>query len=189
MKMNAWLAVGAVVWLVAANGCASSAQRPVYSPSQTGHIIREERGEIVAVRDVTIAPPAPAGGAGRRIGAGIGAGVATGSIERAAAAIGSVIGGDIGAKADEKAGEEITIRLNTEEVIIVVQERGEAPLAVGEKVRVLTSAPPSGGIGRVLGGATGGGTRVERESHFAAEWPAVRGGIAAARTSGSFPSR
>lgn len=175
-----------VWWLVAGlaglfNGCASSS-KPVYDQSQVGRIIREQKGEIVAVRDVIIKPTDPLGtlrgGTGRQIGSAIGT-AAVGGVTRAVERIGSVVGGDIGAKMDEKAGEEITIRLQNDEEIVIVQERGETPLAVGERVKIQTSAsavPSRIGIGVPMGGST---ARVVRDTNFTNErdsWPTERMG-------------
>jgi outer membrane lipoprotein SlyB len=180
-------------------GCAApAAKMPVYNPSQTGVIIREQRGEIVGVRDVIIAPPSPNsiyGGPGRRVGTAIGEGavesVLTGGVPvRAASTIGGIIGGDIGAKADQKMGEELTIRTDNDSVVVIVQERGDIPLVVGERVRILTGANPGvpvGSIGAILRGtgSVGGSTRVERENNFAGD-VSPRRGIASARESRQF---
>lgn len=158
--------VSAVAFVVA--GCGNAAKKPVYTTGQTGHVIREERGEIVAVRDVVIKPTDIGilrGGPGRQIGSAVGRAAVTGSVIGAAAAIGGVVGGEIGSKADEKAGEEITIRVaGTEEVVTVVQERGETPLAVGEQVKIQTV----GAARNAPAGLGGGNVRVVRaENNFA----------------------
>lgn len=159
--------------LIGSAGCASKSEKPVYSTSQTGVILREQRGEILAVRDVTIKDqPINPAGPGRRVGAAVGTVAGSGgSIERAGAVLGAQIGGDLGAALDTKDGEEITIRLENDSVIIVVQERGDTPLAPGERVRVITGSGASvGTIGAILrGGGMGGNTRVEREANFAGD--------------------
>jgi len=168
MKPTPLVVAGAIVLAGFASGCASRSQKPVYNPSQTGTIIRQEKGEIVAVRDVIIKagnPSAIYGGPGRRIGNEVGRAVATGSVTGVIASVGGAIGGEIGSLADDKAGEEIHIRLErSEEVIIVVQERGSAPLAPGQKVNVQTgssiSTYPRGILSRGSIGGVGGSVRV-----------------------------
>jgi len=159
IRVLAGFGVSAMVFAVA--GCGSAAKKPIYTTGQTGQVIREERGEIVAVRDVVIKPTDVGilrGGPGRQIGSAVGRAVIAGSVIGAAAAVGGVVGGEIGSKADEKAGEEITIRVaGTEEVVIVVQERGETPLAVGEQVKIQSA----GSAGNVPG-VGGGNVRVVR---------------------------
>lgn len=168
------LVVLGVAGVLSLGGCASAAKKPVYTTSQTGVILREQRGTITEVRDVVIEdqPIYNQGGMGRRVGSAVGSAVITGSPERALGSIGAVIGGEIGAKADKRAGEEITIRLDNDSVITVVQERGDTPLAPGERVRVVTGGPagtPIGSIGAILrGSGAGGGTRVLREYDFVA---------------------
>jgi outer membrane lipoprotein SlyB len=142
-------------------GCMSSSSStlPVYDSSQVGQVISEQRGTIVDVRDVLIkAPTASAGssGTGSRIGAATVAGLATGSPIAAAGAIGSVIGGVAGARADDRQGEEITMVMEDGRTLVVVQERGDTPLAIGEHIRVQTGTGSS-----VYGGAT---AHVVRES-------------------------
>jgi outer membrane lipoprotein SlyB len=132
-------------------GC-SSPSTPVYESSQTGQMISEQRGEIVAVQDVVIkAPTAAAGsaGAGSRIGAGVAGAAITGNPISAVMAAGSVLGGIAGAGADNKKGEELTILLKDGRTVVIVQERGTVPFAIGEKVRIM-----SGSSGSIYGGPT-----------------------------------
>ena len=146
MKRNIAIVVCAAALVSVITGCSSSPKKPVYDASQTGTIIREQRGEIVAVRDVVIKPTdlsgSIGGGPGARIGSAAGAGIMGGSLEAAKVAIGRAVGRDLGSKLDEKAGEEITIRLDErDETIIVVQEREEIPLAPGQRVKVQIGRP------------------------------------------------
>lgn len=179
MNVRPLVVLGALAMLALA-GCAGAAKKPVYTTGQTGVIMREQRGTITEVRDVVIEdqPLINRGGVGRQVGSAVGSAVLTGSPERALGSIGAAIGGEIGAKADKRAGEEITIRLDNDSVIIVVQERGETPLAPGERVRVVTGAPSvaAGGLGGILrGSGAGGSTRVLRDYEFVASVANNRG--------------
>src|SRR5690606_18532866 len=102
--------------LLLASGCASRSSRlPVYDQGQVGQVVSQQRGEVIAVRDVMIkAPTTHAGSTGR--GARIGAAAVTGAIlgapERAVAhVVGSMAGSAAGAKLDDRLGEEITVQL------------------------------------------------------------------------------
>ena len=115
MKTTPFLCAGAAVLVALSAGCASRAKTPVYDTSQTGQILREKPGEVIAVRDVIIKPPDISvirGGTGAQVGAAAGSAIMTGSIGVMKGAIGAAVGRDIGGKLDEKAGEEIEIRLD-----------------------------------------------------------------------------
>jgi len=125
-------------------GCSSpSSSLPVYDSAQTGQVISSQKGEIIAVRDVVIKAPSRHSGSvgpGSQIGAATAAAAVMGSPIAAASAVGSVIGGMAGARADDRMGEEITIAIEGGKSVIVVQERGEPPFAVGERVAILQGA-------------------------------------------------
>ncbi|MSU70059.1 MAG: hypothetical protein EXS39_04645 [Opitutaceae bacterium] len=144
-------------------GCSGApySRMPVYDTTQTGQVISEQKGEITAVRDVAIRAPsshAGAPGTGSQIGSAAVAGVITGSPIAAASAIGSVVGGMAGARVDDRPGEEITITVEGGKSIVVVQERTDPPLAVGERVKIL-----SGSNSSIYGG---GSTRVVRDTTY-----------------------
>ena len=146
-------------------GCSSSPRSnlPVYDSAQIGQVIREQRGEVVAVRDVLIrAPSTPAGstGTGSRIGAATVAGIITRSPVAVASAVGSVLGGNVGARVDDRLGEEITVMVEGGQSVIIVQERNGPPIGIGERVKVLTGSNSS-----IYGGPS---AKVIRESNFAA---------------------
>ncbi len=177
MKMTSLVLAAAVTLIGLNGGCSSTSSKPVYDAAETGRIIHEERGEILGVREVTIKPSdigilRGGGGMGRTIGSAVGSGLLTGNMRRAEDAVGGAIGGEIGAGFDTKAGEEITIRLKSDEIVIVVQERGDSPLAAGQRVKVLTGSSSSrsmGAIGILMGGSAGGSVRVVPEDFFVAE--------------------
>ena len=142
-------------------GCATASKTPVYDSSQTGQIITEQQGEIVGVQDVLIkAPTSRAGspGVGSRIGSAVGRAAVMGSAIGAAAAAGDVIGGMVGGSSDNKNGEELTILLKDGRTVVVVQERGEVPFTVGEKVKI-----KSGSSSSIYGGAN---TRVDHDETY-----------------------
>jgi len=166
MRSSTAIFLGVSIGAVLLSGCGGrSSTLPVYDSNQVGQVIREQRGEIVAVRDVLIkAPSAPAGstGAGSRIGAGTVVGIITGSPTAVAGAIGSVVGGSVGARADDRLGEEITIMVEGGQSVVIVQERDRnvAPLAIGERVKILTGS----GSTSIYGGST---AKVVRDLQFA----------------------
>jgi len=140
---NVWISLAGIsAWVFA--GCASSSSsRPVYSSSQVGQVITQDTGEIIGVQDVLIqgqTSQAGSAGVGSRMGSAVATSAILGSPIHAAVAAGQMIGGIAGAGADNKNGEELTIRLKDGSTIIVVQERGETPFAVGERVKIVKGA-------------------------------------------------
>jgi hypothetical protein len=111
-------------------GCAVAQSRPT-PPRPITDVAREERGEIISVRDTRIdlstgtarslrahTPAVPVGPIGVRLPVKIG-----------------------GEKRVEIPGEEITLQLASGKLISVVQPLSSPPLAPGEKVRVLHERP------------------------------------------------
>jgi outer membrane lipoprotein SlyB len=132
-------------------GCATASKTPVYDSTQVGQMISEERGEVIAVQDVVIkARSSQAGspGVGSRMGAAAATSAILGSPIHAAIAAGEMIGGIAGASADNKNGEELTILLKDGRTVMVVQERGETPFSIGERVKIV-----SGSSSSIYGGA------------------------------------
>lgn len=121
--LSGWLALGGLALL---GGC-SIAQTPPPKPRPFGEIAREERAEVVSVRDTRIDLRT---GMGRSIQARS-PHVPVGPI---AVAVPVSVGGE---KKLEVPGEEITVRLATGKMILVVQELSSPPFAPGERVRVL----------------------------------------------------
>ena len=127
-----------------AGGC-SIAQTTPPKPRPFGEIAREEKGEVVGVRDTRIdlstgmarslttrGPAVPVGPIGVRVPVTLG-----------------------GEKKVEVPGEEITVKLPSGKMILVVQELSSPPYAPGERVRILYERPSElNGVSR---------TKVERE--------------------------
>jgi outer membrane lipoprotein SlyB len=129
------------------SGCTSSSSRtPVYDRSQVGHVITEQRGEIIGVQDVVIkarSSSAGSAGVGSRVGSAAVAAAVLGSPIGAAVAAGQAIGGIAGASMDNERGEELTILMKDGRSIVVVQPRGTVPFSIGDRVRVMTGSSSS----------------------------------------------
>ena len=54
-----------------------------------------------------------------------------------------MIGGAAGAVADNKNGEELTILMKDGRTVVVVQERGDVPFAIGERVKIMSGSSTS----------------------------------------------
>lgn len=111
-------------------GCAIGQSRPP-STRPLGEIAREERGEILAVRDTRIDLST---GQGNRIRASTPA-VGVGPL---AVRVPVTVGGE---KRVEAPAEEITVQLASGKLMAVVQELSSPPFAPGERVRVLYERP------------------------------------------------
>src|SRR5689334_8680981 len=117
MKSSLLLCAGAVLLVGLTVSCASQ-NKTVYDPSQAGVIMKEKRGQVVAVRDVVIKQKdnggiLSRGAPGARIGGEVGRVAATGgSVGTAIAGIaGEEVGRAIGGTLDEIPAEEISIKL------------------------------------------------------------------------------
>jgi len=121
------VALSAAAWV---GGC-SIAQTTPPKPRPFGEIAREEKGEVVSVRDTRIdlstgmarsmtthSPAVPVGPIGVRVPVTLG-----------------------GEKKVDIPGEEITVKLPDGKLILVVQELSSPPYAPGERVRVLHERP------------------------------------------------
>jgi outer membrane lipoprotein SlyB len=133
--------------LVALTGCGTSASKtPVYSTSQVGQMISEQKGEIIGVQDVVIkARSSSAGstGVGARMGSAAVVAAVLGSPIHAAIAAGEMIGSAAGAGLDNQKGEELTILLKDGRTVVVVQPRGDVPYVIGDRVKILNSSSGS----------------------------------------------
>lgn len=135
-RLNYPVALAAVALL---GGCAVAQSRPP-PPRAFGEVAREDRGEVLAVRDTRIDLST---GMGRSIQA------RTPSIPLGPVGIGVPIriGGE---KRVEVPAEEITVQLTSGKLIIVVQELSSPPFAPGERVRVLHErAHEMSGVARI----------------------------------------
>ncbi len=139
------------------SGCANQSQTGnAYTASQSRQAQTVQRGKVVAIKDVDVAPQqtglgALAGGALGGI-AGSNNGRAGSNQSAASSIVGMVIGGVAGSMVDKKVntlkGQELSILLTNGSEIAIVQEidEKEGPFLIGEQVRVLTNA---GGTSRV----------------------------------------
>ncbi len=133
----------AAVTTVALTGCAGSQSGSAYSRSQTRGEMLVRMGVVESVRQVTIegsqsgvgtvAGGAVGGIAGSNVGQGKGA--AVGAVR--GAVLGGLAGQAIEEKASKKDGLEITITLDSGQMIAVTQEADE-PFRAGDRVRVLS---------------------------------------------------
>lgn len=123
IPITPWFALGLVAFL---SGCAVAQSTPP-KPRPFGDIAREERAEVVTVRDTRI-----------DLRTGMGRSLRTRSthvpVGPLAVALPIQVGGE---KKVEVPGEEITVRLASGKMILVVQELSSPPFAPGEQVSVL----------------------------------------------------
>jgi len=138
MRLFSLTAIFAVAMIPVLGGCAVAQSRPT-PPRPITEVAREERGQILTVRDTRIdlstgnarslrahTPAVPVGPIGVRLPVQIG-----------------------GEKRVEVPGEEITVQLASGKLISVVQQLSSPPFAPGERVRVLHERPSEvSGVGR-----------------------------------------
>lgn len=140
----------AAVGMVGCGGPAHSSK--VYSRSEAGQVQNVQDGEVLYVREVTIeGSRSPLGGlAGGIMGYAVGNTIGGGSGKTLARSAGVVGGAAAGSAVQEKAtreiGLEITVKLDSGEVISVVQSADEK-FDDGDRVRVLRR---SDGTARVI---------------------------------------
>ena len=130
-------------------GCASQTMTgDSYSGNQARKAQTLKMGQIESVKSVEI--KAGDGGIGALAGGAIGgiadSNVGGGKMSLVSAIVGAVAGGIVGDKIEKNVntlnGQEITIRLSNDTLIVVTQEidKNVGPLRAGDKVRVLTSS-------------------------------------------------
>lgn len=131
--------------LVLLSGCQSNLSGDYYARDQVRKSHSVEFGMIEYIRPVVIeGTKTPIGaGAGTAVGGLAGSTVGGGRGKTAAAILGAVAGGVAGAAIEESAtkrqGLEITVRLDNNRIISVVQEVSPGtPFRVGDRVRILT---------------------------------------------------
>ena len=138
------LALGAATTL-ALTGCAGSQSGSAYSRSQTRGEMHVRMGVVESVRVVTIEGTQSGVGtvAGGVVGAVAGSNVGQGKGSTVGSVLGAVLGGVAGQAIEErtskKDGLEITIKLDSGQIIAVTQEADEQ-FRTGERVRVLSGS-------------------------------------------------
>ncbi|MDP5238435.1 hypothetical protein Q9Q94_02785 [Uliginosibacterium sp. 31-16] len=139
--------LGLLASTLVATGCARSLAGDSYSREEAQRPISFREGTLIEIRKVRLQ------GTDSKIGLGSGAvvgGVAGSSVGQGRGAIvgavvGAVVGGIAGAAAEEgltrEDAWELTVRMNSGEAMVVVQEIGKnEKFAVGDRVRVLQSS-------------------------------------------------
>jgi len=135
-----------------AAGCASSMSGDVYSRDQARKVQTVEEGEVIMVREVQIEGTKSGVGAiaGGIMGYAVGSAIGGGSGNTIARAAGTIGGAAAGAGVEEaatrQAGLEITVRLDSGEVVSIVQA-ADREFRVGDEVKVLRRP---GGEARVV---------------------------------------
>jgi len=126
-------------------GCASSRSGQVYSRDEARQVQTLENGTVESVKEVMIeGTKTPIGTvAGGVAGGVVGNTVGSGSGRAIATVAGALVGAVAGTMAEEgitrKQGLEIIVRKDSGQTIVVVQE-ADMPIAVGERVRIITAA-------------------------------------------------
>ena len=144
--MNAKPALFALIGLlVLVTGCQSTLTGESYSRSEARKAQQVQYGMVEYLRPVAIeGTKTPIGaGAGAAVGGIAGSSVGSGKGAAVASVVGAVAGGVAGAAAEEQVtkrqGVEITVRLDNNQIIAVVQEVAPGvSFQVGDRVRVLT---------------------------------------------------
>jgi len=144
MKPGHLSAVAIAAALVLA-GCAGSQSGSAYSRSQTRGEMHVRMGIVESVRTVTIEGTQSGVGAaaGAVVGGVAGSDVGHGKGSTVGSVLGAVLGGVAGQAIEErttrKDGLEITVKLDSGQIIAVTQEADEQ-FRAGEKVRVLSGS-------------------------------------------------
>jgi len=126
-------------------GCASSRSGQVYSRDEARQVQTVENGTVESVKEVMIeGTKTPIGTAAGGVAGGVlGNTVGSGSGRTIATVVGALAGAAAGTMAEEgitrKQGLEIIVRKDSGQTIVVVQE-ADMPIAVGERVRIITAA-------------------------------------------------
>ena len=143
--MKQTLAISALIGLlVMATGCQSTLTGESYSRAEARKVQQVQYGMVEYLRPVVIeGTKTPIGaGAGAAVGGIGGSSVGSGKGAAVATVLGAVAGGVAGAAIEEQAtkrqGMEITVRLDDNQVIAVVQEVSPGvSFQVGDRVRIL----------------------------------------------------
>jgi len=131
--------------LVLLSGCAYSSLQPeTYSRDAAQEMRNVLYGEVVKVKTVNIEGDIKSGSlVGGVVGAAAGSGVSDGEIESSigatlGAAVGSAIGSKLSQKITKKEGVQLTINLDDNRTVSVVQEVGEYQFKIGDLVELVT---------------------------------------------------
>ena len=121
--------------------CASTSNSNTFSSNQTGRAQTVQMGSVYAVRDVTIqnAPSRVGTTTGAVLGGIAGSTLGSGSRANAAGAVGGAVAGGMAGNAitsSNSAGVEITVRLDSNQLIALVQAGSSNEFRVGDVVRV-----------------------------------------------------
>ena len=121
--------------------CASTSNSNTFTSNQTGRAQSVQMGSVYAVRDVTIqnAPSRVGTTTGAVLGGIAGSTLGSGSRANAAGAVGGAVAGGAAANAitsTTSAGVEITVRLENNQLISIVQAGSSNEFRVGDAVRV-----------------------------------------------------
>ena len=121
--------------------CATTSNPNTVQANQTGRAQSVQMGSVYAVRDVTIqnAPSRVGTATGAVLGGIAGSTLGSGSRANAAGAVGgAVVGGAVGnaITSSTQPGVEITVRLDNNELVSVVQAGTANEFRVGDSVRV-----------------------------------------------------
>lgn len=126
-RIAAWLALAA---FTLTGGCKVAQVRPP-DEAPFGEVQREEKGVVASVHDTMI-----------DLRTGKSRGLTTRTPHVPVGLVGVSVPVTIGGEAKrEVPGEEITVRLPSGKLVLVVQQRGDPPYAVGEAVKVQYEKP------------------------------------------------
>ena len=148
MKLRETIIIPMAVMVIATafiTGCASSRSGQVYSRDEARQVQTVENGSVESVKQVVIeGTKTPIGtAAGGVTGGVVGHSVGGGSGKDIATVVGALVGAAAGTMVEEgitsKQGLEIIVRKDSGQTIVVVQE-ADMPIAVGERVRIITAA-------------------------------------------------
>jgi len=141
------LGIGAafsILFLIISSCAYSSLQPETYSRDAAQEMRNVLYGEVVKVKTVNIEGDIKSGAlVGGVVGAAAGSGVSDGEIESAigatlGAAVGSAVGSKLSQKITKKEGVQLTINLDDNRTVSVVQEVGEYQFNIGDLVELVT---------------------------------------------------
>lgn len=143
--MNARIIITIILIGLFSLACASSRSGSVYTRDQARVVHTVEKGTIESIQPVRIeGTKTPVGTvAGGATGAVLGSTIGEGTGKALAAVAGAIVGGLAGSaveeKVTEKEGQEITVKLDSGETLVIVQEADQG-LYPGMRVNVLSGS-------------------------------------------------